>query len=281
MLNVPNLNSLRLKKMSTQPIRPSTDDCTNCKPNPRHLQRIEDDQPSSNIGKLITLGIGATAIGLVCVTIPFVLPAMRKHALPYIPATDKQVSNAFKAIRIFNKSRPDSKIIPETNNIVKLIDIGSGDGRIVFEAAKHGYNSTGVELNSMLVLFSKLKALRSWSAIKKEPYIQNAPLYYPRFIRADLWKTDMSEYDLIVVFGVQEMMADLASKLKKEMKPNCLIVSCRSPIVEYKSIYHLDEDIDSIWIYDKKALFKRLNHDEEERLVLKQKQNQDDDEDIM
>lgn len=165
-----------------------------------------------------------------------------------------------------------------------LIDLGSGDGRITFEAAKYGYNASGVELNSMLVFYSKFKALTSWSRLKKEMYVEpTMPIFYPRFHRADLWKFDMSKYDVIVVFGVQEMMADLASKLKKEMKPDCLIVSCRSPITEYKSIYHLDEDIDSIWIYDKQALFKPVEDaDERERLVINNKaKNQDDDDDLM
>ena len=92
----------------------------------------------------------------------------------------------------------------------------------------------------------------------------------------------MSKYDIIVVFGVQEMMADLASKLKKEMKPDCLIVSCRSPITEYKSIFHLDEDIDSIWIYDKQALFQPVDAENREKLSINNKaKNQDDDDDLM
>jgi len=134
----------------------------------------------------------------------------------------------------------------------------------------------------MLVAYSKLKAVTSWPKIKSAAYIDQVPLYYPRFRRADLWKMNMSEYDVIVVFGVQEMMADLASKLKKEMRPDCLIVSCRSPITEYKSIFHLDEELDSIWIYDKAALFKRVDDAEQkEALRLNKKKNEDDDDDLM
>ncbi len=124
--------------------------------------------------------------------------------------------------------------------------------------------------------------MTSWSKIKNTPYVNQVPLYYPRFRRADLWKMDMSEYDVIVVFGVQEMMADLASKLKKEMRPGCLIVSCRSPINEYKSIFHLDEELDSIWIYDKQALLKRIDDQEQkETLKIKKKKNEDDDDDLL
>jgi len=36
-----------------------------------------------------------------------------------------------------------------------LVDVGSGDGRIVLEAARRGYKAHGVELNPWLVLYSK------------------------------------------------------------------------------------------------------------------------------
>ena len=37
----------------------------------------------------------------------------------------------------------------------KLLDIGSGDGRLVVEAARMGFKSTGVELNRWLVYYSR------------------------------------------------------------------------------------------------------------------------------
>jgi len=119
------------KKMSQdQPIRPSQahadDKCTHCKPSPSKYEPIKEDQPSSNIGKAITFGIGAVALGLVCVTVPFVLPAMRKHALPYIPATDKQVSNVFKTLRLYNTSKTGQvNYLPSKTNRVELIDLGN------------------------------------------------------------------------------------------------------------------------------------------------------------
>lgn len=47
---------------------------------------------------------------------PFVSPALRKYCLPYIPATDTQIENVLKAL---------------SGKSGKLIDLGSGDGRIV------------------------------------------------------------------------------------------------------------------------------------------------------
>lgn len=55
-------------------------------------------------------------MGLSILCAPFVSPALRKHCLPYIPATEEQVKNIFKAL---------------SNRSGTLIDLGSGDGRIV------------------------------------------------------------------------------------------------------------------------------------------------------
>lgn len=208
---------------------------------------------NSKVGLYMALGVGAAAIGFSIAAIPFLTPALRSHALPYVPATNKQIENVFKALKQYSLERHLTKIAPSKNNIVKLIDLGSGDGRIVFEAAKRGYHSTGVELNSMLFLYSKYKTFISWK--------DKTELFKPVFKRANFWKINMTEYDLIVVFGVQSMMRDLASKLKEEMKPDCLIMSCRFPISSYKSVFKLEDELDGVWIYDKESLNNLIEED--------------------
>ena len=59
---------------------------------------------------------GGSAIALSALCLPFVTPALRRVCLPYVPATDVQVANVLRAL----KGRTGS-----------LVDIGSGDGRIV------------------------------------------------------------------------------------------------------------------------------------------------------
>ena len=48
------------------------------------------------------------------------------------------------------------------------------------------------------------------------------------FARQDLWKSDMSKYDNVVIFGVEQMMAQLEEKLEKELKGGSTVVACRS-----------------------------------------------------
>lgn len=59
---------------------------------------------------------GSVAVGLTVICAPFVSPALRKVCLPYVPATTQQIRNVFNAL---------------ANQRGSLIDLGSGDGRIV------------------------------------------------------------------------------------------------------------------------------------------------------
>ena len=59
---------------------------------------------------------GGAGIGVTIVAIPFALPALRKHCLPYIPATKCQLKRVLDVLRGSGGT---------------LVDLGSGDGRVV------------------------------------------------------------------------------------------------------------------------------------------------------
>lgn len=81
----------------------------------------------SYVGKILIGTSAAVAVGISIVCFPFVSPALRRFTLPFIPATDSQLKNILKVL-------PKS---PGKND--RVLDIGSGDGRIVIESAKRGY----------------------------------------------------------------------------------------------------------------------------------------------
>lgn len=101
-----------------------------------------------------------------------------------------------------------AKITPEDF----LIDLGSGDGRLVITAAKSGTKAFGIEYNPELVKLSKRNA-------EKEGVANLA-----RFIEADLYKYDFSEATVISMFLLPEINMKLRPKLLK-MKPGTRIVS--------------------------------------------------------
>lgn len=76
-------------------------------------------EPEKKTAGLIIAGVSCALVGgIYAVATPFVLPALRKICLPYVPATTKQVSNVMGVLQKHNK-------------IGTVIDLGSGDGRIV------------------------------------------------------------------------------------------------------------------------------------------------------
>ncbi|XP_055380962.1 ATP synthase subunit C lysine N-methyltransferase [Condylostylus longicornis] len=173
----------------------------------------------------VTGGIGVT-ISLVAVA--FVAPAFRRYCLPYVPATTEQIKNVLSILPTKEDTQKISKV---------LLDIGSGDGRIVFATANKGLTSHGVELNRWLVYYSRLKALKNG--------IKNA-----KFFQKDLWKYNISTYDYIVIFGVGQMMSDLEKKLVKEAKDSSKIIACRFPFPNLTPIKIIGTGVDTVWLYE-------------------------------
>nr|ACO10837.1 C16orf24 [Caligus rogercresseyi] len=210
---------------------PKTSDkeCSECSKLEDGFQKNPGGKPLRSKGLIIAGVIGGAAIAISGLCLPFVTPALRRICLPYVPATDTQVQNVMKALQ----GRPKGGT---------LVDIGSGDGRIVFEAARLGYKATGIELNPWLVLYSKIKNLFTGSSLEGSA----------SFRRQDLWKSDLRDYDNIVVFGVEEMMKELEVKLVKEVKLGSQTIACRFPFPNLSCEKEIGEEIDTVWTYLRK-----------------------------
>lgn len=176
----------------------------------------------SPVGKLLIYTTGGLAVGVSIVCIPFVSPALRKVCLPYVPATTEQLAGVTKAL---------------TGRTGRLLDVGSGDGRIVFTTAKLGFKSDGVELNPWLVYYSRLSKLF-------DPQCRNS-----KFYRKDLWKFDLKPYNNIVIFGVEQMMKEFEDKLLKEAANGTVIVACRFPLPNMIPIETIGYGVDTVWKY--------------------------------
>lgn len=100
-----------------------------------------------------------------------------------------------------------------------VYDLGSGDGRIVIEAArKYGARAVGIELDPELNKNAAGNAQKAGVADKVS------------FVRADLFKTDLSEASVVTLFLSPNINARLQPKLRRELKPGARIVSHRFPM---------------------------------------------------
>ena len=60
--------------------------------------------------------MGGIGLGLAVLAVPFLLPARRKYCLPYVPATKIQMHHVLQQLK---------------GKAGKVVDLGSGDGRVV------------------------------------------------------------------------------------------------------------------------------------------------------
>lgn len=191
-----------------------------------HEEQLSNRPQKSRLGLLIGGIIGGTALAITFVATPFVLPALRKYCLPYVPATDVQLRNLGIAFKKHAKSGSS------------FLDIGSGDGRICRLASEgQVFNQVhGVELNLPLVIFSRLYQLRPGS-----PRI--------RYFHKDLWKFPMHKYDSICIFGVQTMMDRLEECLLLSNNKSQTVFACRYPFKTLNKIDEIGSGIDTVWVY--------------------------------
>jgi len=118
----------------------------------------------------------------------------------------------------------------------KVVDLGSGDGRIVIAFAKRGADAVGYEFNPFLVLWSKYKIWRSGV----NAYGAHAHVYWKSF-----WNEDLSKYHVVVLFLSPLLMKRLEEKLQKELRSKTRVISATFQFRNWKSTKRLR----STWFY--------------------------------
>jgi hypothetical protein len=95
-----------------------------------------------------------------------------------------------------------------------VIDLGSGDGRIMIEAAsKYGARGFGVEIDPRLVKISNERALKAGVADRV------------KFLQQDLFKTDFRDANVLTLYLLPDVNLALRPKILAELKPGSRVVS--------------------------------------------------------
>ena len=101
-----------------------------------------------------------------------------------------------------------------------VIDLGSGDGRIVISAARRGATGLGVDLDANLVKFARENAAKAGVADRA------------RFDVRDIFETDLSSATVVAFYLLPDFNAKLLPKLLK-LKPGTRIVSHDGGIADW------------------------------------------------
>jgi len=97
----------------------------------------------------------------------------------------------------------------------KFYDLGCGDGKLVFAAAKAGAQATGFEISLLPYLIAKARSF----------FIENSEIKF-----RDFWNADLSKADIIYLFLTPKVNPKAKLKLEKELKKGSRVVTYTWPI---------------------------------------------------
>jgi len=148
-----------------------------------------------NLGLILVMLLGVFPLG---VFIYIIYPFLKKGA-SYEKSSNTSVENMLTLSKVKKGE--------------KVVDLGSGNGKILIKFAENGAIAYGYEINPILVLYSKWK-------IKRKGLEKRAFVYWRNF-----WHEDLSKFNIISLFQYKFLMPKLERKLKKELKKGTRIVS--------------------------------------------------------
>lgn len=125
-----------------------------------------------------------------------------------------------------------------------LIDLGSGDGRIVIAAAQRGAVGHGIELDANLVRESYLRA-QGAGVIDRVA-----------FIHQDLFEADFSRATVITMYLMPDVVMRLRSVLFEQLEPGTRIISNSFPMGDWEPEQHIPAAVSGglyLWVVPAKV----------------------------
>jgi SAM-dependent methyltransferase len=113
-----------------------------------------------------------------------------------------------------------------------LLELGSGDGRMLVAAAKRGFNAVGYELNPIMAAVCWLRTRRYRKQIK--------------VIWGDFWRQNWPPTEVIFVFLLPKFMPKLNKKIMHSIDQPVKLVSFAFPVPGRQA----DQQKDGVYLYN-------------------------------
>lgn len=97
-----------------------------------------------------------------------------------------------------------------------VVDLGCGDGRLVFASAEQGAKALGIEVSPPVYFLAKIRALLA--------HQKNAEIRFGNIFSKKHQK-DIERCDIIFVFLLKPLMTKIFQKIWPRLKPGTLLVS--------------------------------------------------------
>jgi SAM-dependent methyltransferase len=148
----------------------------------------------------------ALVLILFLVTLAFAVAGLR--GAPYVPIRSRDSGTTLDLAQL----KPGQT----------LVDLGSGDGRLLRLAARRGIKGIGYDINPVMVAVASLLSLRERRLV--------------RYHLADMWHLQLPLTDAIYVFQLPKYMPKLHSVLSAQIKHPTRVVSYEFEIPGAKQI---------------------------------------------
>jgi hypothetical protein len=143
---------------------------------------------------------------------------VQQSAGPYVPTPSEIVEEMLKLAGV----RADDFVV----------DLGSGDGRIVITAAlRYGARGFGVDIDPKLVQLANDNATKAGVADRV------------RFEQRDLFQTALNEATVLTLYLLPRFVVQLVPKIVEEMPAGARVVSHDYPLTPWPSDRHLTFDV--------------------------------------
>lgn len=167
------------------------------------------DFPPSLLEAALVAGAGINAV----LGYSFAAAWLRRGA-PFVPTATTKVRALFGPGGLLCGSGSKLLSVPAPH----VVDLGSGGGTLVRAAVREAKfaRATGIELNPALVAFARLRS-----------HGQNSETFH----LGSFWEASLADADVVLVYGVPSIMAQLEQKLVRELKQGSIVVSNAFPFV--------------------------------------------------
>ena len=194
---------------------------------------------------------GATVLGTLALTAPFVLS---RSPLPYMATPGHKIKRALEFIQqkqtTVQRTSSGGSGSSNSSSCTKpslqgtFVDLGSGDGEGVYQAALtgHYHQAIGIELNWTLCTLSRLRRQFFWNVTLRRRC---------RFYRQDFFSYSLHQANTCLIFGVTPLMVPISRKLAQECAPGTHVLAYRfqlplacdkdSTLLKAKVIYDVEE----------------------------------------
>ncbi|MFH1066454.1 MAG: methyltransferase domain-containing protein [bacterium] len=139
--------------------------------------------------------------------------SFKNNGAPFVPTSRRDVEDMLRLANI----QPNDRVV----------DLGSGDGRLIFAAAKSdAAQAVGYEISLFWYWVSQQKR-------KKTPFSDKMCFY-----RQSFWNADLRSFNVVFVYQCRrkKVMQSLADKLKRELAKGSRIICCIYGFPDWKPV---------------------------------------------